>query len=649
MAFRLQSFAAGAAKRGSERLKEMETDMKERVKTSATTIATQMQDTVKKRTESATGYKRAAKNLKSRYRLSDAQVQVLLSGGLDNATAFENTIKQGEMKAFNAGVEFDRDAFIADRFTIDDNLAALDIEAQAQAFAAEEAPQLTSGLIGQQAGQIAESTRSILGGLSPEAARAMIQAEVTARGGAPIQDYTGTELANLGSVKLADMTVEEMLGVQKLKADIAGQEATTQQTLNEIKVSDAMLPVDIAEAKARTGQIAAAAGLDNARANEINALLPTKKQLSEAQIANVYQNIKQSDATITKMVQDGKVSEANVGLITQQIAKLSVDTETAEMLQGLSVRELEATISSIEAATTLSGKRAEMLDKDISWADERAEAEVNRINGLIKSEGITAEKMQTELDLLNKFGEQDKQAALDLIEAKILQAGNFDDLEAFQVSLMGENKRLEEQIAALPDTEDANAVRDSLQNQIEANNARIASSTVALSGTGGFQELLNKGQAPTVYNHVINQNLQGFGIDQQFSSLDAVIGNLEEGQYPQYFGAVINGIKEFDEVYGKDRQGYAFATQKMNSMNNMLADYARRIGEPVDTTGLTGSKLRQANAQNNLASMNLGRMTLEEIGQHEGTEGEVVSYVDPNTEEVTYAIFTGGTFVSAKF
>ena len=77
MAFRLQSFAAGAAKRGSERLKEMETDMKERVKTSATTIATQMQDTVKKRTESATGYKRAAKNLKSRYRLSDAQVQVL--------------------------------------------------------------------------------------------------------------------------------------------------------------------------------------------------------------------------------------------------------------------------------------------------------------------------------------------------------------------------------------------------------------------------------------------------------------------------------------------------------------------------------------------------------------------------------------------
>lgn len=42
MAFRLQSFAAGAAKRGSERLKEMETDMKERVKTSATTIATQM-------------------------------------------------------------------------------------------------------------------------------------------------------------------------------------------------------------------------------------------------------------------------------------------------------------------------------------------------------------------------------------------------------------------------------------------------------------------------------------------------------------------------------------------------------------------------------------------------------------------------------
>lgn len=82
----------------------------------------------------------------------------------------------------------------------------------------------------------------------------------------------------------------------------------------------------------------------------------------------------------------------------------------------------------------------------------------------------------------------------------------------------------------------------------------------------------------------------------------------------------------------------------------MLADYARRIGEPVDTTGLSGSKLRQANSQNALASLNLGQMTLDEIANHDGQEGEVVSYADPNDpDNIIYAVFTGGTFVSAKF
>ena len=77
MAFRFQSFAAGAATRASERMKEMETDMKERVKTSATTIASQMEETRKKRVEAATGYKSAARNLQSRYKLNDKKMMIL--------------------------------------------------------------------------------------------------------------------------------------------------------------------------------------------------------------------------------------------------------------------------------------------------------------------------------------------------------------------------------------------------------------------------------------------------------------------------------------------------------------------------------------------------------------------------------------------
>ena len=650
MAFRFQSFAAGAATRASERMKEMEADMKERVKTSAVTIASQMEDTRKKRVEAATGYKSTARNLQSRYGLNDKQIEVLLAGGLENAKAFEETIKQGEAKAYYEGVAFDREAFIADRFQLQGDTEALDLEAQAQAFAAATAPRISGGAMEQQAEQISQSTRSLLGQVSPEVAQAMLQAEITARGGKPITDYSGRELGGIGSVKLADMTVQEMLGIQKAQADIAGTEAGTKKTLQDVIVSEAMLPLDVEEMKARTAQIGAAIGYAEAQTEEVMQMLPLNKQYKEAQIASVLQNVKQSEATIAKMVSEGKVDEANVDLIRGKIAKLSVDTETAEMLQDLSAKELEAKIASMESASKLNDKRSQMLDKDIEWADETAQAEVDRIRSTIDKEGVQTETLQKELDLLNQFGAADKQAALDLIEAKILQAGSYSDLEAFQVAMMSENKKLEEQIARLPDTEDANAVRDSLQNQIDANNSRIGSSALALSDTEGFQELLNKGQAPTVYNHMVKQNLQGFGIDQQFSSLEQVISNIDQTQYPQYFGAVINGIKEFDNVYGNDKQGYAYATQKMNSMNSMLADYARRIGEPVDTTGLSGSKLRQANSQNALASLNLGQMTLDEIANHDGQEGEVVSYADPNDpDNIIYAVFTGGTFVSAKF
>ena len=89
MGFRLMSFAAGAAKRGSERLKALEEDTKKLITTEAARVAEDARNINKARIKSVTDYNSAARKLKSRYQLNDGQVEAILSGGLDGVQNFE--------------------------------------------------------------------------------------------------------------------------------------------------------------------------------------------------------------------------------------------------------------------------------------------------------------------------------------------------------------------------------------------------------------------------------------------------------------------------------------------------------------------------------------------------------------------------------
>jgi hypothetical protein len=363
-------------------------------------------------------------------------------------------------------------------------------------------------------------------------------------------------------------------------------------------------------------------------------------KLTGARVQEIASNIKKTDAVIEKMVGEGLLDKANIQLIQARIGKINIDTETAAALKDLSVKELEAKISQMNASSTLTKARTTELDARNAALPEQLAAELDetlaRI-GLVESQttatiaeagltGTRADALRQDILLNEQFSATERQAALDLVEAKVLATGRYSDLEEFQVALLEDNRRLSETLK----TAGEGPERESIRAKIRDNEARIASSAIALADVEGAEELLNKGAAPTVYNHFVRQNLQQFDVDFEYASDD---------QAPAAFGAFANANKEFGNVYAFndkggiiDAQGARFVMQKQETLNTAMGTYASRLANSTKT------------AEKALA---LGTMTEDQIAAHTGKEGEVALVTDNDGNTIGYAVFTGGRFVSA--
>lgn len=648
MGFRLMSFAAGAAKRGSERLKALEEDTKKLITTEAARVAEDARNINKARIKSVTEYNSAARKLKSRYNLNDGQVEAVLAGGLDGVEKLDSTMQSLAIKAQLDGKEFNRTNALASVLpTISPEVAGRSQDEAAAAFAASMNPYTNEGM-DVAAGRISASVGAMTrGGRAPtEYIRSQLAAQTQALGGAAPEAFTGAAFGTTAygfrpeTVDAATMIAAEKAAGEARSATIAAD--TAQFNLDEV------LPADVKQRKAQTKQILASAGLDEAQTMRINELIEgevaqqgAELQLTGARVEEIASNIKKTDAVIAKMAKEGQLDDANIELIQARIGKLNIDTETAEALKDLSVKELEAKISQMNASSTLTQARTTELNARNAALPEQLAAELDetlaRI-GLVESQttatiaeagltGTRADALRQDILLNEQFSATERQAALDLVEAQVIATGRYSDLEEFQVALLEDNRRLEEQLLALPP--DAEAERENIRNKILDNKERIASSAVALADVEGGAELLNKGAAPTVYNHFVRQNLQGFDVDFEYGSLDQVISNISASQRPQYFAAVAQATAEFESVYGTDRQGMKFALNKQISLNNMLRDYQQRLG----------SSNKPAEK-----ALSLGIMTEAEVNEHQGKEGEVVGM--KQGDDIVYMIYTGGRFVS---
>ena len=509
MGFRLMSFAAGAAKRGSERLKALEEDTKKLITTEAARVAEDARNINKARIKSVTDYNSAARKLKSRYDLNDGQVEAVLAGGLDGVQALDNTMQSLAIKAQLDGKEFNRANALATVLpTISPDVAAHGKDEAAAAFAASMNPYTNEGLdvYGRIGASVGAMTR---GGKAPmDYITSQLQARTQALGGPTPEKFTGAAFGTTAygfrpeTVDAATMIAAEKAAGEARSATIAAD--TAQFNLDEV------LPADVAERNARTEQIYASAGLDKAQATRINELLEGEIKLQEgeleltgARVEEIASNIKKTDAVIAKMAQEGQLDEANIKLIQARIGKLNIDTETAEALKDLSVKELEAKISQMNASSTLTQARTTELNTRNAALPEQLAAELDetlaRI-GLVESQttatiaeagltGTRADALRQDILLNEQFSATERQAALDLVEAKVLATGRYSDLEEFQVALLEDNRRLADQQAIPPD---AQAERENIRAKIRDNEARIASSAIALANVEVLQNFLIK-------------------------------------------------------------------------------------------------------------------------------------------------------------
>ena len=656
MGFRLMSFAAGAAKRGSERLKALEEDTKKLITTEAARVAEDARNINKARIKSVTEYNSAARKLKSRYELNDGQVEAVLTGGLQGVELFEQSLKSKALESSLAGKEFNRaDAIASIVPQISPQVSARSQDEAAAAFAAAMNPYTNEGL-DVAAGRIGASVGAMTrGGRAPtEYIRSQLAAQTQALGGAAPEAFTGAAIGSSGyGFRPADVTVDTMIAARKAQAEAAGAEVATKTAQFNL---DEVLPADVEQRNAQTKALLADAGLDAAQTKRINDLLEGEIKAQEgelkltgARVQEIAANIRKSDATIVKMEGEGLVDAENINLIKAKINNLAVDTQTSQMLQNLSVKELEAKIGQMNASSTLTKARTTELDARNAALPEQLAAELDetlaRI-GLVESQttatiaeagltGTRADALRQDILLNEQFSATERQAALDLVEAKVIATGRYSDLEEFQVALLEDNRRLSEALK----TAGEGPERESIRAKIRDNEARIASSAIALADVEGATELLNKGAAPTVYNHFVRQNLQQFDVDFEYASLDQVISKIGDDQAPAAFGAFANANKEFGSVYGfdskggiLDAQGARFVMQKQETLNTAMGAYASRLANSTKTA-------EQA--------LNLGSKTTAEIEALAGKEGQVVLETDDDGKAIGYAVFTGGRFVSA--
>ena len=587
MAFRLQSMLAGGAKTLSSKLKTLEEDTKELITTEASRVAQEMSDARKARIKNTVDYNTAARKLQ-RFGLDDAQIEAVLSAGLTGADDFVKSMETKALKADLKGLEFNvRDAAQSMFSNISPDISGRSIEEQAQAFAAAQTPYAGTG-IGPAAQRISTAVGAMGRGDAPtDYITSQLKGQVGAAGGDAPEAFTGRAFGTATGYQFSPelTTVEGVLAARKTEAEIAGREAGTKLTLQQVIESETMLPLQVQEREARIDNIIADTGIKNVTADRIVAMLPSEIAVSEAQAAKIISDIEKNEAIMTQMLLENDQIAANADFIRAKMDNLIIETD---LLEEFGPQERRAKIIQLNTAAELNKSRVNQIESEIAREDE-----------------------------LQPYVVQIKKQ-----ELEALKTGDFADIEEFQTNLIAENHRLETELASgLVRPEEEAAIR----NRIAVNEEAIASASVTLAASSNSNDFFSKSSAPTLYNHLVKQNLSVFDVTFDYADFETSLASIDDTQMPKFFAAVIQATNEFDSLYNTSARGARFANTKMCSINNDIRDYSQRQGDAY-----------------------LGRKTLAEIGaMTDVSVGQTISYLDPQTNEEVFAVYTGGTFVSS--
>jgi len=386
MAFRLQSFLAGAAKEATKNIRALDEEYAESLKNTAANLAKEAQAVRKERTKAILDYRDRGKKLKRDYQLSDAQIQTLLSAGTDSYESFVNSVRAGNQaaKLANPNAQFDAASFAQSLFqgqAAEEGILSLD--QQAQAYAASRVP--TDIDIQTAASGISAGTQTMLTGVSPEAVAARLRGSV-----GDIPEYTGPAMGETGlsvsgqtALTPADIIALQAAraGVDKTEAEISGIKATAKFTGIKGK---------LVEAQIKTAEIT-----NNRLPETIQADLDgsyAATALKEAQKAGVEQDISKGILEQAKLKEE-VINYQKFGAANEQAALDLLEAKIAQANRPADLEQLQATF--VSTASDLRAKASELdaTDPEAVRLTAKAKAYDTRAAGvanMIKAQDTSA-------------------------------------------------------------------------------------------------------------------------------------------------------------------------------------------------------------------------------------------------------------------
>jgi len=681
MAFRLQSFIAGAATRASERLKTLEEDTKEVAKTEAGRIAQEIADARKQRIADTLDYNTTARKLKSQYGLNDTQVYSVLQGGLDQADSFMNTVRAGAIDAKTNNQEFDRDNYAQNLFTVKDygDFTAPGLEQQASAYAASRSPVSAQSLVDQAASRVGVSTKTLLGQANPDYLKGLISQQVSASAGdmTPYEGPAfGTGLPEGAGFRAADVLPEDMLAIQQSQATIASTQAQTELTTAKTEETISLMSLKGEALEAEIASTVSRTGLNNVQASRITNLVGLEMREKEAGIELTNKNVEQiaknmqfTDAKIGQLAVELGLTEAQTQLAYAKFDQALVQTDLLGVELANAPEVAAAKLAQIEAEIGLITNRSEELSiKNEALPDMlKAQLEETTANVFLKetqaqTSQLNGQKLEQEIFLNAEYGAAERQAALDLVEAKLITEQRFGDFEEYGTALLVRNDALRDAMR----TETDPSVIAQMEQEIISNKERLVTvNGMTASSKGGdiFTESLNE---TTTFNTMLNKQATALDLDSTMGDLGQITMTLNESQLPKLFKATEQTIGQFNSQYGTYSRGRNHVIGEAQALNSAIRDFAMR------------NQQRSATADGDFARYNIPSVGAEVLGEgdplnseHYGTlnegrpttlteaksianqqtnlkEGDTAAFKS-NTGKDIFLVYSGGEWVGASY
>ena len=598
MAFRFQSAIAGAASTLSGKLKTLETETKDLIKTEASRVADQMEEQRKQRIKQTLDYNTQARFFRSNYGLDNAQVEAVLSGGLENAKVFQQSMSDLATQSAISGTEFDREEAISTLLpAMDGGFSQRSIEEQADAFAFATTPQISSN-IQSSVQKIGTGIAGMAKGPAPtDYIQSQLEAQLGARAGQQPDAFTGRTIGvDTGyQFKPVDVDVKTIAELEALRAETERTGAQTSLLTAQTATENDMRPLKVEEAEAHIAQRKADKFLTDAQADRLIQMTPQLVDKSKVEIDQIIANTNKIEQSIYNMSIDADRTEEEIKQIRAARDKILSDIDIQETLAPLQEDELEAKIEQITATTKYRDVATAQLEQEIAKAEKMTPIE-------LEAAGI-------ELDTARE-------------NLRILEEGTFSDVEELQVSLINENKNLNEQLINNPQMGDVE--RAKIESKISRNEDLIISAAISTSAGTDSSNYFSKVNPANYYDKLLKQNLTSLDVEFKFGSFDDAIAGIESDKRPAFFAASTSALYEFDSYFTGSKQADRFMYGKALSINNAIRSYAQSD-----------------------ESVYLGQKTLEEIGNlTDVKEGQVASYKSNLTGEEHFMVYSSGQFVS---